>query len=59
MRKSQILNALTFESASVVNLIVHDEDSILSLSGNFSPMQAMRMIKKLPAKFHYSYISID
>ena len=55
MKKSEILNALTFESASAVSLVVYDSDLLLSLEGNFSPLQAMRMIKKLPAKFRYSY----
>lgn len=58
MKKSEILNALTFECASVVKLVVHDADLLLSLEGNFSPLQAMRMIKKLPAKFRYSYTSL-
>ena len=55
MKKSEILNALTFECASAVSLLVYYPDLLLSLEGNFSPLQAMRMIKKLPAKFCYSY----
>lgn len=59
MKRSEILNALTFESASVVNLVVYDDESVLSLEGTFYPLQAMRMIKKLPAKFRYSYRPIE
>lgn len=59
MKKSEILNALTFETASVVNLVVYDDEAILSLEGTFYPLQAMRMIKKLPAKFRYSYRPIE
>ena len=59
MKKSQILNALTFECASVVKLTVYDDDLLLSLEGNFYPIQAMRLIKKLPAKFTYSYLPIE
>lgn len=59
MKKSEILNALTFESCSVVKLIVKDEDLLLSLEGTFYPLQAMRMIKKLPAKFKYEYIPVE
>ena len=55
MKKSEILNALTFESVSVVKLIVYDNDLLLSLEGTFTPLQAMRMIKKLPPKFRYDY----
>lgn len=59
MKKSVILNALCFESCSYVKLIVKDEDTLLSLEGTFSPLQAMRMIKKLPAKFRYEFIPIE
>lgn len=59
MKKSQILNALTFETASVVRLTVYDDDLLLTLEGTFYPMQAIRMIKRLPAKFRYSYRPIE
>ena len=59
MKKSEILNALTFESASVVKLTVQDDDLLLSLEGTFYPIQAMRLIKKLPSKFTFSYIPIE
>lgn len=55
MKKSEILNALCFENSSLVKLIVKDEDLLLSLEGTFTPLQAMRMIKKLPSKFKYEY----
>lgn len=59
MKKCEILNALTFESCSFVKLIVKDEDTLLSLEGTFYPLQAMRMIKKLPSKFKYEYLPIE
>lgn len=59
MKKSEILNALTFETSSVVNLVVYDDELLLTLEGTFYPVQAMRMIKKLPAKFRYSYRPIE
>lgn len=59
MKKSEILNALINEDCSVVNLVVKDEDNYLSLEGTFYPINAMRMIKKLPARFHYSYTPIE
>lgn len=59
MKKSEILNALTFETASVVKLVVYDYELLLTLEGTFNPVQAMRMIKKLPAKFRYSYKPIE
>lgn len=59
MKKSEILKALTFETASVVNLVVYDDECLLSLEGTFYPLQAMRMIRKLPSKFRYSYTSVE
>lgn len=59
MKKSQILNALTFETASVVHLVVYDDELLLTLEGTFYPLQAMRMIKKLPAKFRFSFTPIE
>ena len=59
MKKSKILNALTFESASLIKLTVLDDDLLLSLEGTFCPIQAMRLIKKLPAKFRYKYLPIE
>ena len=59
MKKLDILNALTFESASVIKLEVLDQDLLLSLEGTFYPIQAMRLIKKLPSKFRYKYSPIE
>ena len=59
MTRSQILSALTFEDASVINLTVYSPDMSLSLTGSFRPISAMRLIKMLPAKFTYSYLPID
>lgn len=59
MKKSEILNALIFETASIVTLVVDDDEAMLSLEGTFSPLQAMRLIKKLPAKFRFSYRPIE
>lgn len=59
MSRSSILNALTFEDASIINLIVISPDESLRLSGKFRPIAAMRLIKMLPAKFTYSYLPIE
>lgn len=59
MKKSEILNALTFETASLVNLVVSDYELLLTLEGTFTPIQAMRMIKQLPTKFSFSYKPIE
>ena len=59
MKKSEILNALTFEDASVMQLNVFSPDISLHLSGSFQPISAMRFIKMLPAKFTYSYFPIE
>lgn len=59
MKKSQILNALCFEQSSVINLTVISSNLSLRLTGSFRPLDAMRLIKQLPAKFTYSYIPIE
>ena len=59
MTKSQTINALTFEEASVIQLTVYASDMSLRLSGTFQPIQAMRLIKMLPAKFTYTYLPIE
>lgn len=59
MSRSSILNALTFEDASVINLIVISPDESLRLTGKFRPISAMRLIKMLPAKFTYTYLPIE
>lgn len=59
MSRSSILNALTFEDASIINLTVISPDACLRLSGKFSPISAMRLIRLLPAKFTYSYLPIE
>lgn len=59
MSRSLILKALTFEEASVIQLIVYSPDMSLSLSGNFQPISAMRLIRMLPSKFTYSYLPIE
>lgn len=55
MTKSEILNALTFETASYVHLIVCYPSISLFLEGHFTPLNAMRIIRKLPPKFEFSY----
>ena len=59
MKKSEILNTLTFEEASEINLNVFSSSISLRLSGTFRPIDAMRLIKQLPAKFTYSYTPIE
>lgn len=59
MKKSEILKALIFEDCSYVNLIVRDEQLRNPLEGSFTPFQAIRMIQKLPPKFHYEYIPVE
>lgn len=59
MKKSEILNALCFEESTVINLTVTSSSLSLRLSGTFRPLDAMRLIKQLPAKFTYSYIPIE
>ena len=59
MTRSSILNALTFEDASVIQLTVYSYDLSLRLSGSFPPISAMRLIRMLPAKFTYSYLPIE
>ena len=59
MKRNQILNSLTFEDCSVINLTVISSDLSLRLSGTFRPIDAMRLIKQLPAKFTYSYLPVE
>ena len=59
MNRTSILNALTFEDASIINLIVISPDESVRLSGKFRPISAMRLIKLLPAKFTYTYLPIE
>lgn len=59
MKKSEILNALCFEDSSVINLTVISSSLSLRLSGSFRPLDAMRLIKQLPAKFTYSYLPVE
>ena len=59
MTRTLILNALTFEDASVIQLTVYSPDMSLCLSGTFRPIDAMRLIKQLPAKFTYSYLPVE
>lgn len=59
MTRSMILDALTFEDASVIQLTVYSPDMSLRLTGSFQPISAMRLIKMLPAKFTYSYLPIE
>ena len=59
MNRSSILNALTFEDASIIQLTVYSPDQSLRLSGSFQPISAMRLIRMLPAKFTYSYLPVE
>ena len=59
MTRTLILDALTFEDASVIQLTVYSPDKSLRLSGSFQPISAMRLIKMLPAKFTYSYLPVE
>ena len=59
MKKSEILNTLTFEEASEIILNVFSSSISLRLQGTFRPIDAMRLIKQLPAKFTYSYTPIE
>lgn len=59
MRKSEILKLLTFENASFVKLIVYEPSVSLFLEGSFTPVNAMRIIRKLPPKFEYQFTPIE
>lgn len=59
MRKSEIIKLLTFENASYVKLIVYEPSVSLFLEGSFTPVNAMRIIRKLPTNFEYNYTPIE
>ena len=51
MRKSEIYNKLVFEHCSQVILYVTDREFDSTLSATLHPYQALRLVKKLSAKF--------
>lgn len=59
MKKSEILNKITFEHCSEVLLSVTDPEFGSTLQASLHPYDALRFVKKLPAKFIYSYIPIE
>lgn len=59
MKKSEIYNKLVFEHCSKVLLCVTDPEFGSTLQATLHPYEAIRFVKKLSAKFRYTYSVID